>query len=90
MIPTRLLYAVASIGTGALMLSACSDEPETPPTSGFDQPTCAQQLSSFGHGEANYEAAMQDAPTCDDAEGNSVLYYQYLDDKGIKYPGWPN
>jgi hypothetical protein len=53
-------------------------------------PACSGVLADYGHGEANYEAAMLEHPTCIGDEGTETMYYEFLDDRGIKYPGWPN
>lgn len=81
-------FAVASLVSGS------DDEPtfttsESEPTRPVSGPVCATVLATYGRGEANYERAMLDNPTCLE-NGTSVLYYDYLDSRGITYPGWPN
>lgn len=65
-------------------------EPDPPDFVPSGKSVCSKVLADYGHGEANYEAAMLDHPTCIGDEGTETLYYQFLDDRDIKYPGWPN
>lgn len=53
-------------------------------------PRCEDVLAEFGHGEINYEKAMLANPTCIGDGGSDVMYYDFLDGRDLKYPGWPN